>query len=605
MKQYRIELDVLKAVCIIAVVLYHVGVLKTGYLGVDAFLVINGFLVIPPLIKKAMNETVVVGGGISLYINWLRNRLLRLWPLVLLASMFCLVVGFIGLLPDDYENLSQSVIASDLMSNNILLAITSKNYWDVSNDFKPLMHFWYVGILVEFYVLYAFLVWCCKFVTDKVMCNFEKCVTYLLVALCMASIALYMVPSIPQHHKFFYLPCRLFEFILGGLVGLYLLKENTYQLKQNFGIVALILIVAILLSSLYLPYTFNGINEVSGLESTVLLVPQNILLLCVVLLTCFFVWSKSWNTLNSAVKGVAFIGKLSFGIFVWHQILLAFYRCIVGTSMTASVVFGVLIASIVLAVITYYGLEKRIVPTWRVFCVCIGVLILTFIPAGYIYVNAGVVRDVPELSVQKSNVRRGMHAEYCDRVNAYNKDFPQEDNGKLNVLVVGNSFGRDFGNILIESEWFNKINLSYIVNEFSEDYKNRISKSDFIFTFHRKDKVPQYVFDLMKPDAEIFGLGTKNFGENNSIVYKHRNRPDYFESTIDINPNFYTLNNEWKETWREENYIDFIKYSTASDGKIRVFTDDGKFISQDTRHLTQDGAKWFASVIDFDAIFNR
>ena len=68
-----------------------------------------------------------------------------------------MLAGFYTMLPDDYENLSQSVIATNGFGNNILAAITTGNYWDVSNDYKPLMHTWYVGVLMQFYLFYPIL----------------------------------------------------------------------------------------------------------------------------------------------------------------------------------------------------------------------------------------------------------------------------------------------------------------------------------------------------------------------------------------------------------------------------------------------------------------
>ena len=144
---YRFDIDLLKGVCILAVFFYHVGWLATGYLGVDAFFVINGFLIVPGLLAKTQDSQFS-------YLEYIMKRVMRLWPLTLLASTLVLCLGFTGMLPDDFENLSQAVVASNFFAENILSAITTKNYWDPVNDYKPLMHLWYIGILIEFYVLF-------------------------------------------------------------------------------------------------------------------------------------------------------------------------------------------------------------------------------------------------------------------------------------------------------------------------------------------------------------------------------------------------------------------------------------------------------------------
>ena len=150
---YRYDIDFLKGIAIIAVVLYHMGICKSGYLGVDVFLVINGFLVMPKMVRDIEN-------GSFKYFQFLAKRLQRLLPLILLVTVFSLVIGYaVGMFPEDYKRLCESVIASNFMSQNILSAVTDKDYWSAINDYKPLMHLWYVGILFEFYLIMPVLIY--------------------------------------------------------------------------------------------------------------------------------------------------------------------------------------------------------------------------------------------------------------------------------------------------------------------------------------------------------------------------------------------------------------------------------------------------------------
>lgn len=98
-------LDSLKGISIIAIILYHLGILRFGYLGVDVFFVISGFLAVPKVMKKIEN-------GKFKYFKYIAERFFRFLPLVLIACTACLLIGFFCMLPDDYENLSESVIAS-------------------------------------------------------------------------------------------------------------------------------------------------------------------------------------------------------------------------------------------------------------------------------------------------------------------------------------------------------------------------------------------------------------------------------------------------------------------------------------------------------------
>lgn len=593
---HRIDLDILKALSIIAVVFYHIGWLETGYLGVDVFFAINGFFVIPSLVDSLSTNSFN-------YISFLRKRIMRLWPLVLLAGAVCLGIGYVGMLPDDYDNLSQSVIASNFMSQNILSAITTTDYWDVSNEFKPLMHFWYVGILVELYLLLPLVLMLVRCLTKKVKHSFVNIASAILALLALGSVVIYLHPETSMTARFYYLPSRLWEILLGGLIGIWL-KHRTADKHMSLkwaGCVAIMAIILVLCSSLYMPYSISRINAVNGLVDKVMLIPQNILLIMSVLFTCVLLLNPvKLPQNNRLITLLAYVGQMSFSIFVWHQILLAFYRYFYGSEVGAVVVAALWLITIVLSIITYRIIEQKVAPTWKNFIICCVALVVICLPAGIVYVKAGVVRDVPELNVYVGQTHKGQFAEYCDRVYGYNVDFPA--NEKINVLVEGISFGRDFANVLLESQQIDNINLSYIYLH-DEKHIKRYSECDYLFTFKGKDDVPQYVWDMLNPEAKVFGIGTKNYGGSNGVVYKYRNSEDYFTKSVFINPNFHVINNKWKTQWGEEYYIDLIQLSSLADGSIRVFTDDNKYISQDCSHLTQDGAKWYAQKIDWKSIF--
>ena len=229
--------------------------------------------------------------------------------------------------------------------------------------------------------------------------------------------------------------------------------------------------------------------------------------------------------------------------------------------------------------------------------------ILVVLPSGYLYLHAGVVRDVPELDVVKGSEHRGMFGEYCDRVYNY-KEFPHEDNGKPNVLVAYISFGRDFANVLLESDYADSINLAYLYVWSDENAENLVKQSDYIFTFTDKNKLPDFVWKSKKPGCKVMGISTKNYGSCNGIIYKNRNSDDYFKQVATISPGYKELNEEWKQQWGDD-YIDLLTPSLVDENHVRVFTDDNRFICQDCRHLTQAGAQWYAKILDWGKIFGK
>ena len=187
-------LDVLKAIAVIAVVLYHFGLLPYGFLGVDVFFVVGGFLVTRSLQRRSE-------GGRGWYPMFLFDRLLRLLPVLLVAGLAAMVTGWFTMLPDDYENLSESVVATDFFANNILSAITTGDYWNIANEYKPLMHTWYVGLLMQLYVLYPLLF----LLSGLDRKNPQKMLLVLVASLSVLSLVCYFGCT-NEAHRFYYVP---------------------------------------------------------------------------------------------------------------------------------------------------------------------------------------------------------------------------------------------------------------------------------------------------------------------------------------------------------------------------------------------------------------
>ena len=125
--KYRKDIDGLRAIAVLSVIFFHLGYLPNGYLGVDIFFTISGYLIT----KIVYAESVENKFSITQF--YLR-RIRRIIPLVLFTSSIAVLIGFFVMLPDDFENLCQSLIATNFFGNNILQLITTGNYWDIVNN---------------------------------------------------------------------------------------------------------------------------------------------------------------------------------------------------------------------------------------------------------------------------------------------------------------------------------------------------------------------------------------------------------------------------------------------------------------------------------------
>ena len=592
-KTRRYDIDFLKGLSIIAVVLYHIGLLDSGYLGVDAFFVIAGFLSVPKIVKQICDNHFS-------YIKFIWSRVIRLLPLVLLGSAVCLVIGFFFWLPDDYENLSQSVIASTAFCNNILSAITTKNYWDSINDYKPLMHMWYLGILMQFYLSFPIIAWILKKCASFVNASKEKVIYWGFFALTIVSLILFFLPNFSVGNKFYMLPFRFFELMIGGLIAVIAprvnLPKKATSLLSGISLFAILGLFCISLLT-FNPASIGVETIIIGKEtatSTLLLPNAALVPLTVLMTSALLLVSKDIQWFGKLSPIIA-IGKRSFSIFVYHQIILAIYRCSISSALSVWFILAFITLLAILTELSYRFIEEKFTAKLSLVVILSACLVCAF--AGYIYIIAGVVRDVPELGIRAADAHRGMYAEYCDRIYDYDKEFEQPE--KINVLVIGNSFARDFGNVLLESEFAKEIELSYAF-EPDPSLTNRIKQADKIFIFLAKDKLPEYFWSNVKDTDQIYGIGTKNFGVNNGQIYAKRFSDDYFSSTVPLDPGYKALNDELKAQWGD-NYIDMLAVVTTNQ-RVKVFTDTNMYISQDTRHLTQAGAQYYAKLLNLESI---
>jgi peptidoglycan/LPS O-acetylase OafA/YrhL len=148
MKAYRPEVDGLRALAVVPVILFHAGVpgFAGGFVGVDVFFVISGYLIASIIYDEILEQRFSM-------VTFLERRARRIIPALYAVLLVSLPLGWFFMLPDNFENLGQSVVATVGVSNNILLWLTS-GYWDLANEYKPLLHTWSLGVEEQFYLVF-------------------------------------------------------------------------------------------------------------------------------------------------------------------------------------------------------------------------------------------------------------------------------------------------------------------------------------------------------------------------------------------------------------------------------------------------------------------
>lgn len=565
--KYRKDIDGLRAIAVIAVLIFHLGFLPNGFLGVDVFFLISGYLITDILYKEVHEERYSV-------VNFYVRRVRRILPLVSFICLVALIIGVAVMLPDDLENLAQSVIATNFFGNNVLQVLTTKNYWDVVNEYKPLMHTWSLAVEEQYYFLYPIIF----SIFGK---RFKNWILPIIIVLTVISLSLYLMPF-GDYLKFYLLPFRFFEMSLGGIAAI-LLNGKVLKTPLSF--------VFFLITLLVIIFDFPFLSE-------------QIELLILVVFSCLVLCSD--NTKNPIISAILtnpisiFIGKISFSLYMWHQLLYAFGRYIFFERINLQASIILIVLTFILSIITYYLIEqpfrdKKRFSTKFVIITQVAFFIVTTSISAFLYLRAGVVRNVPELDISVDHIERNMHSAYNHKNHDLERSFTTQ---KTKVLVLGDSFGRDWINVLQESEYAHSIEISYLFKYDGHDsLEARASQADIIFLAKRMPTKSMYD-KLSTYKSKLWVVGTKNFGVNNGIYYNFLG-DDYCEQETVMESGYKEANDKLKAHVTKGKYLDIISLvMDTTSHKIPIFTPNCKFISQDCRHFTKAGAKYFAGLIN-------
>lgn len=582
--KYRPEIDGLRTLAVFSVIIFHAGYLPNGFLGVDIFFVISGYLITGIIWQDILDKKFSIS-------NFYERRIRRIIPLMLVISFFAFILGLFYLLPDDFENLCQSIIATIFFSNNLLLYLTS-GYWNIVNEFKALMHTWSLGVEEQFYFIYPLLLVLFSKISRK------KLFAALIIILFASFSSNFFYPD--KNFHFFSVSSRFWQLSLGGLASIFtsthLYQRMTSQINMVNTVGNFSFIIVLLILSSILPSALSGI----WLNLTVTL--------SVVVLILFA--SKSFLLNFLYRKEIVFLGKLSFSIYLWHQLVFVYFRIHSLHDLSIYQYGFAILITVLLSAITYYLVEspfrnKAFISKTKLYILLIGFSSFLLGSSYWVYKKSGVIRDYPELGVKScENHVAGENAEYNDRVYKMDVDFNEHDSIHSKVLVIGSSFGRDFVNMLLENKLNLDIQISYIYlqNFDSVKYADRLKQSDVII-YSTLSSPTQQGYEVIKKQylnlkekyaingRKFFFTGTKSFGNNVNAFFNTSKPADRCKLRTEIEKIYSTINQQCIKDFGAD-FIDIMGVLSNNSNTIPVFTDDCKLISQDCEHLTKYGAEF-------------
>ncbi|WP_139708446.1 acyltransferase family protein [Aeromonas allosaccharophila] len=344
MLSYRRELDGLRALAVIAVIIYHanlealgVKIFQGGFFGVDVFFVLSGYLITGNIRNQ------MVQGTFSLQ-DFYWRRAQRIVPALITMLLVTSGLAYFILLPDDLVTYAKSLQSVLYFGSNYYF-YSEDSYTAAASIYQPLLHTWSLSVEWQFYLAFPLLVWCVIRFLPRYLFG-----VLLAVALLSLQAASFIV-EINSDMAFYLLPTRAWELIIGGLVTFYNRSNIENSIKgsltsishQSLPIIGLFLILHSMI--------FVG-HEVKH-PSFITLLP--------VLGTCLFIMFANKGEISNdilSLKPVVAVGLISYSLYLWHQPVFVFFRLLKHDYFRFEQFFILIVVSIIFSVATYFFVEK-------------------------------------------------------------------------------------------------------------------------------------------------------------------------------------------------------------------------------------------------------
>ncbi|MBA4316355.1 MAG: acyltransferase [Alcaligenaceae bacterium] len=300
---YRPEIDGLRAIAVIPVIFYHanISLFSGGYVGVDIFFVISGYLIASIILREFAENKFS-------FISFYERRARRILPVLFFVISCCIPVAWFWLTPDELKRFSQSVVSITAFSSNIYFWL-SQDYFTPTAEEIPLLHTWSLSVEEQFYMLFPLLV--------MGLWRFEKNnLIFFLFILTLASFSFaeYSWRNNPVAN-FYLLPSRAWELLVGSVLALYQAKESRFKLKDEIKDLLSIIGLFLILCSFV---KYNAQLPTPSMYTTIPVVGT-------VLLIAFASPDRGVGKLLSS-RSLVLVGLLSYSAYLWHQPIFAFIR---------------------------------------------------------------------------------------------------------------------------------------------------------------------------------------------------------------------------------------------------------------------------------------
>ncbi|MEK1889781.1 MAG: acyltransferase family protein [Phyllobacterium sp.] len=339
-KSFRPDIEGLRALAVSGVIAFHFGYtgLPGGFVGVDIFFVISGYL-----ITKHLQQEVANHGTINLW-SFYARRARRLLPASLFVILTTLLVGYFILAPAEQQLYSKGALFASTYIINLWLIRWSLDYFAVDAANNPFIHFWSLSVEEQFYLVWPALLLCFAWMRPG-----KRGVPLLMLGVAVISFALCAwLTAVSQPWAFYFSPFRAWEFALGGLASMAVLDASAKRFRYSpaMGWLGIALITL----------TYLRVSEASPFPGFIALVPA--------IGTVMVLLSGAHESLGGpsailGVKPVQWVGKLSYSLYLWHWPVIV-YATMLMPDLTNVQRLLLLALTFALSLVSYHFVENPI-----------------------------------------------------------------------------------------------------------------------------------------------------------------------------------------------------------------------------------------------------
>lgn len=338
---YRADIDGLRAIAVLSVVVFHAfpAVIPSGFIGVDIFFVISGFLI----------STIIFNGlatGRFSFVDFYSRRIKRIFPALLLVLVCSFVIGWFVLLPQELKQLGKHIAAGAGFGSNFVL-LSESGYFDKLSDAKPLLHLWSLGIEEQFYLVWPLVL----YLAWKKKKDFLVIITILIVMSFILNV------SRIHHHavSVFYEPqSRFWELLIGSALAYLMLQKSTFSswlhaenlVQRNLLSLCGVVLLSVGFFLLTKDKRFPGWWALLPTLGTACIIAAG---------------QQAWfNRKVLAQPVLVWIGLISFPLYLWHWPLLSFARIMQSEVPSMEIRLAAIALTVLLAWLTFILIEKRV-----------------------------------------------------------------------------------------------------------------------------------------------------------------------------------------------------------------------------------------------------